>query len=138
MAASPQFASAPETRIVSIATSGTGNRLNSQTASAFLLTCTGAGVSGTKVTQIGGKFQNSNGACSLFIFLSDTGGTTASALLYDEITFAATTASVSAASARSVNAYGDFQLMPGQSIYVSCSTATNSTPLNVYISAGDF
>ena len=138
MAASPQFASAPETRIVAIATAGTGNRLSSQTASTFLLTCTGSGVSGTKVTQIGGKFQNTNAACSLFIFLSDTGGTTASALLYDEITFAATTASVSAASARSVNAYGDFQLMPGQSIYVSCSTATNAVPLNVYISAGDF
>ena len=138
MAASPQFASTPETKIVSLATSGTGNRLNSLSGSAFLLTCTGAGVSGTKVTQIGGKFQGTNSAGSLLIFVSDTGGTTASALLYDEIIFAATTASVSAASARGVNAYGDFQLMPGQSIYVSCTVATNTVPLNVYVSAGDF
>jgi hypothetical protein len=138
MAASPQFASTPETRVISLSASATGTRINSQTASALLISSTGAGIVGTKITQIGGKFQNSNGACSLFIFLSDTGGTTASALLYDEITFAATTASASAASARSVNAYGDFQLQPGQSIYVSCSTATNATNLNVYVSGGDF
>ena len=137
MAASPQFASSPKTRIVSLSAAATGTRTNSQTASVFLVSCTG-GPTGTKITQIGGKFQNSNAACSLFIFLSDTGGTTASALLYDEITFAATTASTSAATVRSVNAYGDFQLQPGQAIYVSCSTATNATSLNVYVSGGDF
>jgi hypothetical protein len=139
MAASPQFASTPQTRFVTVNNSTGGSR-TSATANSFLLITgtSGAGYSGTKVTQIGGKYSNSNTAGLVYIYLTDTTGSSASAYLYDELLFTATTPSTTAVSARIINTYTDLQLMPGQSIFVSSSINASTQSVNVWVSGGDF
>ena len=62
----------------------------------------------------------------------------ASAYLYDELLFTATTPSTTAVSARVINTYTDLQLMPGQSIFVGSSIALTSTQsLTIWASGGD-
>lgn len=139
MAANPQFASIPEFNFVTVNNSTAGSR-TSATANSFRL-ITGAtadGFSGTKVTQIGGKYSNSNVAGLVFIYITDTTGSSASAYLYDELLFTATTPSTTAVSARVINTYTDLQLMPGQSIWVSSSINSSTQSINVWASGGDF
>ena len=139
MAANPQFASIPQTDFVTVNNSTGGSR-TSATANSFLLItgATGVGFSGTKVTQIGGKYTNSNSAGLVYIYVTDTTGSSASAYLYDEILFTATTPSTTAVSARVINTYTDLQLMPGQSIYVSSSINASTQSVNIWASGGDF
>ena len=139
MAANPQFASIPQTDFVTVNNSTGGSR-TSATANSFLLItgATGVGFSGTKVTQIGGKYTNINSAGLVYIYVTDTTGSSASAYLYDEILFTATTPSTTAVSARVINTYTDLQLMPGQSIYVSSSINASTQSVNIWASGGDF
>lgn len=139
MPSNPQFAAIPQTRFVNVNNSTGGSRTASNTNSFLLITGTsGVGYSGTKVTQIGGKYTNSNPASLVYIYISDTTGSSASTFLYDELTFTATTPSTTAVSARVVNTYTDLQLMPGQSIWVSSSINASTQSIVVYASAGDF
>jgi hypothetical protein len=139
MAASPQFASIPQTDFVTVNNSTGGSRTSAASNSFLLITGTsGVGYSGTKVTQIGGKYTTNNPAGLVFIYITDTTGSSASAYLYDEISFTATTPSTTAVSARVINTYTDLQLMPGQSIYVSSSLNASTQSVNVWASAGDF
>ena len=139
MAANPQFASTPEFNLITVNNSTGGSR-TSATANSFLLItgATGVGFSGTKVTQIGGKYTNINSAGLVYIYVTDTTGSSASAYLYDEILFTATTPSTTAVSARVINTYTDLQLMPGQSIYVSSSINASTQSVNIWASGGDF
>ena len=139
MAASQQFASIPQTDFVTVNNSVGGSR-TSATANSFLLITgtSGVGYSGTKVTQIGGKYSNSNPAGLVYIYITDPSGSSASAYLYDEILFTATTPSTTAVSARVINTYTDLQLMPGQSIYVSSSINASTQSVNIWASGGDF
>jgi hypothetical protein len=139
MAASPQFAATPQTRFVNV-TNSTGGSRTSATANSFLLITgtSGVGYSGTKVTQIAGKYTNTNAASLVYIYLTDTTGSSASAYLYDELQFTATTPSTTAVSARVINTYTDLQLMPGQSIFVSSSINASTQSVVVWASAGDF
>ena len=139
MAANPQFAAIPQTRFVTVNNSTGGSR-TSATANSFLLITgtSGAGYSGTKITQIGGKYSNSNPASLVYIYLTDATGSSASAYLYDELTFTATTPSTTAVSSRVINTYTDLQLMPGQSVFVSASVNSSTQSINVWASAGDF
>ena len=139
MAASPQFAAIPQTDFVTVNNSVGGSR-TSATANSFLLITgtSGVGYSGTKVTQIGGKYSNSNPAGLVYIYITDPSGSSASAYLYDELQFTATTPSTTAVSARVINTYTDLQLMPGQSIFVSSSINASTQSVNIWASAGDF
>jgi len=139
MAANPQFAAIPQTRFVNVNNSTAGTRTASNVNSFLLITGTnGSGYSGTKVTQIGGKYTNSNPAGLVYIYLTDTTGSSASAYLYDELQFTATTPSTTAVSSRVINTYTDLQLMPGQSIWVSSSINASTQSVVVWASAGDF
>tara|TARA_R110000868_G_scaffold319712_1_gene580675 strand:- start:59 stop:478 length:420 start_codon:yes stop_codon:yes gene_type:complete len=139
MAASPQFAALPQTILKQISTLTVGLKTSPTTGTTLLITGTSAvGYSGTKITTIAVKAQATNLASTLLIFITDNGGTAASGLLFDEIAIPATTSSTTAASARTFSLYTDLQLMPGQAVYVSCTIATNTVPINVFVSAGDF
>ena len=139
MAASPQFAATPEFNLITVNNSTGGSR-TSATANSFLLITgsTAVGFSGTKVTQIGGKYTNSNPAGLVYIYVTDTTGSSASARLYDELLFSATTPSTTAVSARVINTYTDLQLSPGQSIWVSSSINSSTQSITVWTSGGDF
>jgi len=141
MAASPQFAATPQTRYVNV-TNSTGGSRTSATANSFLLMTgtSGAGYYGTKVTQIFGKHTNStvNQAGLVYVYITDTTGSSASAYLYDELQFTATTPSTTAVSARVINTYTDLQLMPGQSIWVSSSVNASTQSIVMWASGGDF
>ena len=139
MAANPQFATSPQTRIITVNNSTGGSRTSATANSFLLITGTNSvGFAGTKVTQIGGKYSNSNPASLVYIYLTDTSGSSASAYLYDELTFTSTTPSTTAVSARVINTYTDLQLSPGQSIFVSSSLNASTQSINVWASAGDF
>ena len=139
MAANPQFASIPQTDFVTVNNSTGGSRTSATANSFFLIKgTTASGYSGTKVTQIGGKYSNSNPAGLVYIYITDTTGLSSSAYLYDELLFTATTPSTTAVSARVINTYTDLQLMPGQSIWVSSSINASTQSVNVWASGGDF
>lgn len=139
MAANPQFASTPEFNFVTVNNSTGGTRTSASTNAFRLITgTTASGFSGTKITQIGGKYSNSNPAGLVYIYITDTTGSSASAYLYDELLFTATTPSTTAVSARVINTYTDLQLMPGQSIWVSSSINASTQSVNVWASGGDF
>jgi hypothetical protein len=139
MSANPQFASIPQTDFVTVNNSTGGSRTSASSNSFLLITgATGAGYSGTKVTQIGGKYSNSNPAGLVYIYITDTTGSSSSAYLYDELLFTATAPSTTAVSSRVINTYTDLQLMPGQSIWVSSSINASTQSVNVWASGGDF
>jgi hypothetical protein len=139
MAANPQFASTPQYRLVTVNNSTGGSRTSATGNSFTLITGTsGSGFSGTKVTQIGGKYTNTNAAGLVYIYITNTTGASSSALLYDELLFTATTPSTTAVSARVINTYTDLQLMPGQSILVSSSINSSTQSITVWASGGDF
>ena len=139
MAANPQFAETPEFNLITVNNSTGGSRTSS-TANSFLLITgsTAVGSVGTKVTQIGGKYTNSNVAGLVYIYITDTTGSSASARLYDELQFTATTPSTTAVSARVINTYTDLQLSPNQSIFVSSSINSSTQSITVWASGGDF
>lgn len=139
MAASPQFAALPQTILKQISTATVGLKTSPTTGTTLLITGTSAvGYSGTKITTIAAKAQATNSASTLLIFITDTTGVSSTGLLFDEIIIPATTSSTTAVSARAFSLYTDLQLMPGQAVYVSCTIATNTVPINVFVSAGDF
>jgi hypothetical protein len=135
MAATPQFAGFVKSPGITLNTATVGLR-NGPTAGSSLL-ITGA-TNGTKITQISAKAHITNSATQILIFLTDTTGSSATGILYDEIPVSAFTASTTASSARAVNVYTDLQIQPGQSIFVSSTVATGTTAINVFASAGDF
>ena len=139
MATNPQFAALPVTKLITLSTATLGVRNNPATGSVLLLTgTTTVGYYGTKITTIATKAQATNTASTLLIFITDETGVVSTGKLFDEIVIGAVTASGTAVSGRSVGTYTDFQLMPGQAVYVSCTIATNTVPINVFVSAGDF
>lgn len=141
MAANPQFAQNPEFNLINFNLSGTASRTSATTSCLRLITgVTAAGFYGTKITQIGVKHTNSNTnpAGLLYIYVSDATGTSASAFLYDELQFTATTPSVTAVTQRVINTYTDLQLIPGQSIFVGSSIAASTQSFVVWTSGGDF
>jgi hypothetical protein len=139
MAASPQFASTPEFNLITVNNSTAGSRTASNVNSFLLVTgTTVSGFSGTKVTQIGGKYTNNNPAGLVYIYITDTTGSSASARLYDELQFTATSPTSTAVSSRVINTYTDLQLMPGQSIWVSSSINASTQSITVWASGGDF
>jgi hypothetical protein len=139
MASNPQFAALPQTKLITLSTATAGVKTNPATGSTLLITGTSAvGYAGTKITTIATKAQATNLASTLLIFITDTTGATATGILFDEIVIPAITSSTTAASSRSATLYTDLQLMPGQAVYVSCTIATNTVPINVFVSAGDF
>lgn len=139
MAANPQFAALPQTKQITLNTATVGVKTNPATGSTLLITGTSAvGYSGTKITTIAAKAQATNSASILLIFITDTTGVVGTGILFDEIIIPATTSSTTAVSARAFSLYTDLQLMPGQAVYVSCTIATNTAPINVFVSAGDF
>lgn len=135
MASSPQFASTVKTPGITLNTSTLGVRTGATTGTSLLIT---GSTNGTKVTQISAKSHISNSATQILIFLTDTTGSSATGILYDEITMTATTASTTSVSGRVVNTYTDLQLSPEQSIYVSSTVSTGTTAINIWASAGDF
>jgi len=139
MASNPQFAALPQTKLITLSTATAGVKTNPATGSTLLLTGTSTvGYAGTKITTIAAKAQATNSASTLLIFITDTTGVVSTGILFDEIIIPATTSSTTAVSARGVTVYTDLQLMPGQAVYVSCTIATNTVPINVFVSAGDF
>ena len=139
MATNPQFAALPVTKLITLSTSTVGLRTSPTTGTTLLCTGTSAvGYYGTKITTIAAKAQATNTASTLLIFITDATGVDSTGILFDEIIIPATTSSTTAASARSFALYTDLQLEPGQAIYVSCTIATNTVPINVFVSAGDF
>ena len=139
MATNPQFASLPVTKLITLNTATVGLRTSPTTGSTLLLTGTSAvGYYGTKITTIATKAQASNTASTLLIFITDETGVASTGKLFDEILIPAIVPSNSVASSRIVGTYTDLQLMPGQAVYVSCTLATNTVPINVFVSAGDF
>ncbi len=139
MAANPQFAASPQYRLVSLSNIGAASRTSSTTNCVQLITGSSSTTSvGTKVTQIGGKYQAQNAAGTVFIYITNTTGASSSALLYDELLFTATTPSTTAVSARVINTYTDLQLMPGQAIFVGSSIQLTSTQsVTIWASGGD-
>lgn len=139
MATNPQFAALPITKLITLSTSTAGVRTSPLTGSTLLTTgTTTIGYYGTKITTIAAKAQASNTASTLLIFITDDTGVASTGKLFDEILIPAVVPSNSLASSRIVSTYTDLQLMPGQAIYVSCTLATNTVPINVFVSAGDF
>jgi len=72
---------------------------------------------GTKVTQIGFKWQGNSAAGLFLIWITETDGTTYH--LFDEMVTTLTTSSTTVASNRLVNSYSDLQLKSGQKIQVA-------------------
>ena len=139
MATNPQFAALPVTKLVTLSTSTVGLRTSPTTGTTLLLTGTSAvGYYGTKITTIAAKALGTNSASTLLIFITDNTGVASTGVLFDEISIPIVTTSVSLPSSRGVTFYTDLQLMPGQAVYVSCTVATNSIPVSVFVSAGDF
>jgi hypothetical protein len=141
MAANPQFAQTPEFNLVSFSLSGTSSRTSASSNCLRLITgSTASGYYGTKITQIGVKHTNanSNPAGLVHVYISDSTGTSASALLYDEIQFTATTPSTTAVTQRVINTYTDLQLVPGQAIFVGSSLNASTQSFVVWASGGDF
>jgi hypothetical protein len=139
MASNPQFAALPQTKLITLSTATAGVKTNPATGSTLLITGTSTvGYAGTKITTIAAKAQATNSASTLLIFITDTTGVVSTGILFDEIVISAITSSTTAASARNFTVFTDLQLMPGQAVYVSCTIATNTVPINVFVSAGDF
>jgi hypothetical protein len=139
MAASPQFASTPEFNFVTVNNTSPAARTSAATNSFRLIVgVTASGFSGTKITQIGAKCVSSNPAGMVFIYVTDNTGSSASAYIYDELQFTATSLSTTSPTARVINTYTDLQLSPGQSIFVSSSINASTQSFNVWASGGDF
>jgi hypothetical protein len=139
MASNPQFAALPQTKLITLNTSTAGVKTSAVTGSTLLISgTTSVGYAGTKITTIATKAQSANTASTLLIFITDTTGVASTGILFDEITIPAISSSTTIPSSRSATLYTDLQLMPGQAVYVSCTIATNTVPLNVFVSAGDF
>ena len=91
------------------------------------------GQTGSKVTQIGYKFQGTSTAGVLLIWITDSNGTPH---LFDEIVYAAVSSSTTAATSRTVNVYTDLQIKSNQVIKVGATTV--NTPIEVFAQVGDF
>jgi hypothetical protein len=96
---------------------------------------TGA-ANGTKITQLGVKFQGTCVAGSILIFVTDTSG--ANLELFDEIQVTAVTANDTTPSFRSVNLYNDFQIASGQLVRVGMTTISSTIAATVFCMAGDY
>jgi hypothetical protein len=96
---------------------------------------TGA-TNGTKITQLGVKFQGTTVAGSILIFVTDTSG--ANLELFDEIQVTAVTANDTTPSFRSVNLYNDFQIASGQLVRVGMTTISSTIAATVFCMAGDY
>jgi hypothetical protein len=91
---------------------------------------------GTKITQIGVKFQGTSVAGSILIFVSDQAG--ANLELFDEIQVTAVTANDTTPSFRSVNLYNDFQIASGSQVRVGMTTISGATGSTVFCMAGNY
>ena len=91
---------------------------------------------GTKVTQIGYKFQGTSVAGLFFIWITETDGTTIH--LFDEITIAAATSSTTVATSRVANSYSDLQLKSGQVIKVGFTTISGAINCDAFAQVANF
>ena len=112
---------------------GTTTARSGATTANLVTLITGA-TNGTKITQIGVKYQDTNIAGSILIFITDTSG--ANLELFDEIAVTAVTVSVSTPSFRSVNLYNDLQIASGQIVRVGMTAGTAAC--TVFCMAGDY
>lgn len=115
-----------------VVTATTTDRTGATTGNLVTL-ITGA-TNGTKITQIGVKYQDTNVAGSILIFITDTSG--ANLELFDEIAVTAVTVSVSTPSFRSVNLYNDLQVASGQIVRVGMTAG--AVACTVFCMAGDY
>jgi hypothetical protein len=93
-------------------------------------------VDGTKITQIGVKYQGTSVVGSILIFVTDTAGLNLE--LIDEIQVFAVTATDSVPSFRSVNLYNDFQIAAGSIVRVGMTTISGTIPSTVFCFAGNY
>lgn len=91
---------------------------------------------GTKVTQIGYKFQGTSVAGLFLIWITETDGTTIH--LFDEITIAAATSSTTVATSRVANSYSDLQLKSGQVIKVGFTTISGAISCDAFAQVANF
>jgi hypothetical protein len=91
---------------------------------------------GTKITQIGVKFQGTSVAGSILIFLTDQAG--ANLELIDEIQVTAVTSNDTTPSFRSVNLYNDFQIASGSLVRVGMTTISGTVASTVFCFAGNY
>ena len=101
-----------------------------------LQTLVSGSVNGTKITQVGVKFQGTSVAGSILIFVTDQAG--ANLELFDEIQVFAVTATDTTPSFRSVNLYNDFQIPSGSLVRVGMTTISGVVPSTVFCMAGDY
>jgi hypothetical protein len=93
-------------------------------------------VDGTKITQVGVKFQGTSVAGSILIFVTDQAG--ANLEIFDEIQVTAVTANDTTPSFRSVNLYNDFQIPSGSLVRVGMTTISGAIPATVFCMAGNY
>lgn len=101
-----------------------------------LQTLISGSVNGTKITQVGVKFQGTSVAGSILIFVTDQAG--ANLEIFDEIQVFAITAADGTPSFRSVNLYNDFQIPSGSLVRVGMTTISGTVPATVFCMAGEY
>lgn len=110
------------------------NNDRSGATTANLYTLITGSVNGTKITQIGVKFQGQSVSGSILIFVESD----STLALFDEIAVTAASASEGLPSYRSVNLYNDFQIYTGSLVKVGMTTMYGPTGSTVYCMAGDY
>ena len=128
----PVFAITPKTPFAECTASYTDRT----GATAGLVTLFTAGTNGSKITQIGAKYQGNATAGTLLIFITDTAG--ANPRLFDEIVITTLSATTTVPSYRNVNVYSDLNLASGQLIQVGCTVISGSINVNAFAIGGDF
>lgn len=110
------------------------NNDRSGVTTANLYTLITGSAEGTKITQIGVKFQGQSASGSILIFVESD----SVLALFDEISVTAASASDGLASFRSVNLYNDFQIYTGSLVKVGMTAMYGPTGSTVYCMAGDY
>jgi hypothetical protein len=126
-ALNPHFAQA---QITDVTTDKTG----ATTANIETLYTVPAG--GSKITEIGYKFEGTSVAGLFLVWITDTGG--ANPRLYQELTIAAATSSTTVACNSNYALFDDLQLEEGQEIWVAITTISGTVYCNAYCKVGDF
>jgi hypothetical protein len=115
-------------------TVNTINNDRSGATTANLYTLITGSTEGTKITQIGVKFQGQCVSGSILVFIESN----STLALFDEIPVSAASASDGVPSYRSVNLYNDFQIPTGSLVKVGMTAMYGPTGSTVYCMAGDY
>jgi hypothetical protein len=127
----PIFILEPTTVLVTV-TADTTDRSAAVTGETRVLVT--AGVNGTKITQIGYKFQGTSSLGNILIFVSDNTGQ--NLRLFDEIQISSVTPSLTTPSGRNVTIYDDFQIESGQIVVVGATVVLSD--INIFASKADY